>query len=205
MQEAILKGFFLGLTLAALIGPVFFALLQTSLHRGFFSGLLLAIGISLSDSVYIFATNVFFSLIEQTDDLQWFLGIFGGFILMGIGIMTYLKKPKTEADQDDRSRYRSAGTIIRGFLLNFAHPGVLIFWLSVITLINTNFDYSQQERIILFSTTIATVFCTDLLKAALAHAIKRFLTYKVLLWMNRVMGILLIGFGTQLFLSTLLL
>lgn len=205
MQEAILNGFFLGLTLAALIGPVFFALLQTSLHRGFFSGLLLAIGISLSDSLYIFITNIFFTFIEHTDDLQWFLGIFGGFILMGIGIMTYLKRPKTEAEDDDRSRYRTVGTIIRGFLLNFAHPGVLIFWLSVVTLINTNFAYSQQERIMLFTTTIVTVFCTDLMKATLAHAIKRFLTYKILLWMNRIMGILLIGFGTQLFLTTLLL
>lgn len=205
MADALEKGIYLGLGLAILIGPVFFALLQTSLQRGFFSGVLMAIGISLSDSIYIFITNVFFSFIDKTDDIEWFLGIFGGFILMGIGIMTYLKKPKMESEVDDKSRYRSVGTVIRGFLMNFAHPGVLIFWLSVITLINTNFNYSQNERFVLFTATITTVFITDVLKAGLAHGIKRFLTYRILLWMNRVMGIVLIGFGTHLFLTTLLL
>lgn len=207
MQEALLKGIVLGLTLAALIGPVFFSLLQTSLHRGFFAGFLMAIGISLSDAIYIFITNFFFSFIEESENIEWFLGLFGGFVLMGVGILTFLKKPLPQAEDDDdnyeTSRLRSAATILRGFLMNFAHPGVLIFWVSVITLINTTWHYSQHERVILFSGTIATVFITDLIKAGLAHSIKGFLTQRLLLWMNRVMGIVLILFGMHLFFSTI--
>lgn len=208
MQEALLKGIVLGLTLAALIGPVFFSLLQTSLHRGFFAGLLMAIGISLSDAIYIFLTNFFFSFIENSDHLEFFLGLFGGFVLIGVGILTYLKKPLTATAESDNaytaSRLRSAATIMRGFLMNFAHPGVLIFWVGVITLINTTWSYSQYERVILFSGTILTVFITDLLKAALAHSIKGWLTNRILLWMNRIMGFVLVLFGMHLFFSTLL-
>lgn len=208
MQEALLKGIVLGLTLAALIGPVFFSLLQTSLHRGFFAGFLMAIGISLSDAIYIFLTNFFFSFIEESENLEFFLGLFGGFVLIGVGILTFLKKPIPAKEVDEgtyeTSRLRSAATIMRGFLMNFAHPGVLIFWVGVITLINTTWSYSQQERLVLFSGTILTVFLTDLLKAGLAHSIKGFLTDKVLLWMNRVMGVVLVLFGMHLFFSTLL-
>jgi arginine exporter protein ArgO len=46
-----LQGVLLGLTFAVLIGPAFFALIQTSIHRGFRFGFFLAIGIFLSDLV----------------------------------------------------------------------------------------------------------------------------------------------------------
>jgi len=49
MIQAVRTGIILGLTLAVLIGPVFFALLQTSIHKGFGAGVLVAIGISASD------------------------------------------------------------------------------------------------------------------------------------------------------------
>ncbi len=45
----LLQGIILGLTFAVLLGPAFFALIQTSIHRGFRSGALLATGIFLSD------------------------------------------------------------------------------------------------------------------------------------------------------------
>ena len=208
MLDAALKGIILGLTLAALIGPVFFSLLQTSLHRGFWAGAFMAIGISVSDTLYIFLTNFFFSFLDSSPSLGYFLGIFGGFVLLGVGIITCMKKPapsgEEAADQVTTiSRLRAAALIGRGFLMNFAHPGVLIFWLSVITLINTTWDFPRQERILLFGCTIITIFLTDLLKALLAHSIKHLLTPSFLLWMNRVMGVVLMLFGMHLFFSTL--
>jgi threonine/homoserine/homoserine lactone efflux protein len=208
MQEAAVKGIILGLTLAALIGPVFFSLLQTSLHRGFRAGAFMAVGISLSDTLYIFLTNFFFSFLDNSPRLGYFLGLFGGFVLLGVGILTLLKRPvNTTSDTDSAgnnlSRLRTAALIGRGFLMNFAHPGVLIFWLSIITLINTTWDFPQQERVLLFGCTILTVFLTDLLKALLAHSIKHLLTPAFLLWMNRTMGVILMLFGMHLFFSTL--
>lgn len=208
MLDAALKGIILGLTLAALIGPVFFSLLQTSLHRGFWAGACMAIGISVSDTLYIFLTNFFFSFLDSSPSLGYFLGLFGGFVLLGVGILTILKKPTSSDQEADNqgngmTRLRAAALVGRGFLMNFAHPGVLIFWLSVITLINTTWDFPRQERILLFGCTIITVFSTDLLKALLAHSIKHLLTPLFLLWMNRVMGVLLLLFGMHLFFSTL--
>ena len=42
--------------LAFLIGPVFFTIIQTSIERGFGSGTLVAVGVSLSDAFYITLT-----------------------------------------------------------------------------------------------------------------------------------------------------
>ncbi len=206
MQAALIKGILLGLTLAALIGPVFFALIQTSIHRGFKAGFFLAIGISLSDALYIFLTNFFLSFVESIPNLNEILGIFGGFVLIIVGVMTMLKSPKPPKDLDqtiETSKRRTLALIVRGFILNFAHPGVLIFWLGIVTLINTNWQYDTQGKITLYLATIATVFSTDLLKAFLAGKISHLLTPKFMLWMNRIMGAILIAFGMQLFIRTL--
>ncbi|MDD3744041.1 MAG: LysE family transporter, partial [Lentimicrobiaceae bacterium] len=43
------EGMILGLTLAIMLGPAMFSLIQTSIHRGLYRGILLASGIFLSD------------------------------------------------------------------------------------------------------------------------------------------------------------
>ena len=48
-----LQGVLYGITLALLIGPVFFALLRVSIERGFTSGAWMALGIAVSESFII--------------------------------------------------------------------------------------------------------------------------------------------------------
>lgn len=50
MFHPLLEGIVIGFTIAILTGPAFFSLIQTSIHRGFRSGLFLAGGIFLSDA-----------------------------------------------------------------------------------------------------------------------------------------------------------
>ena len=52
-MEIVLNGIVSGIVLAFLIGPVFFTIIQTSIERGFWSGVFVAIGVSLSDAFYI--------------------------------------------------------------------------------------------------------------------------------------------------------
>ena len=53
-MEAVWNGVLFGLLLTIFIGPVFFALIQTSVHRGFIYGVFMALGIALSDAIYVF-------------------------------------------------------------------------------------------------------------------------------------------------------
>ncbi len=196
MIQAARTGILLGLTLAVLVGPVFFALLQTSIHKGFGAGVRIAIGISVSDSLYILVTNFFISSIQNLSAIEHYLSLVGGIVLMIIGIQTFFRKPKLEASpMPNRSFAHNAGLIVRGFLLNFTHPGVLIFWLSVIGVLSTEFSYSINEKWLMYSCTVATIFTTDVLKSYLANKIKRLLTERILLWINHGMGIILVGFG----------
>ena len=204
MYEALKTGVLLGLTLSVLIGPVFFALLQTSIYKGFFAAAIFALGIALSDSIYILITNFFIAQVENIPQVEFFLGIFGGILLIFIGIQTFVKKPVSNNNDVQTSGAKKAALFIKGFLLNFAHPGVLLFWVGIVSLISTQGKYTTDEKFTLYSVTVLTVFIIDLLKSFTANKLSRFLTLKFLLWMNRIMGIALTIFGIHLFVSTLL-
>ncbi|MEJ0033034.1 MAG: LysE family transporter [Bacteroidota bacterium] len=48
-----IKGIQFGIVLAFLAGPVFFTIVQTSAERGFSKGVLVALGVSISDAFYV--------------------------------------------------------------------------------------------------------------------------------------------------------
>jgi threonine/homoserine/homoserine lactone efflux protein len=52
ITESLLEGIELGLLLSMMIGPVFFALITTSMDQGFKQAAILAFGVLLSDLVY---------------------------------------------------------------------------------------------------------------------------------------------------------
>ena len=204
MDSPLLYGIGIGITLAFLIGPVFFALLQISLERGFLAGLFLAIGIAASDAFYIFITNWGISEINDLSIIEYGLGILGGAFMMFFGISTFYKKPQVAAAEvvvKVKKRWY-AGLVVKGFLLNAANPGVLIFWVGVVSAITTETDFTTGEQNSLYTAVVATVFITDLAKALLANSIKRLITPNVLKWVNRVIGIVILGIGVGMLLQT---
>src|SRR5210317_858169 len=93
-----LQGILLGLTFAVLLGPAFFSLIQTSIHRGFMRGMLLAIGIFLSDLValvlcYFGATQILGS--DPRENV--YFSIIGGIIMIIFGTYTFSRIGKNKA------------------------------------------------------------------------------------------------------------
>lgn len=202
MLEPILSGITFGLLLAVMLGPVFFALIQTSLHEGFKAGAFLAFGVFLSDAMYIGICYFFASLISMIDAHQMILGIAGGIIMIGFGVFNFFKKVKLK-EVDDEKKTVHAHHILKGFGLNTVNPAVLFFWLSVVGLVHVKEGYTTLHEIAFFSSVLGTVFATDLLKSFISHRIKKILKPKVMIWINRVIGLALCGFGVNMILKVM--
>lgn len=86
-MEVILKGIISGIVLAFLVGPVFFTILQTSIERGFGSGALVAIGVSLNDAFYITLTYLGIYQIFDRGNFREYLAYFGGIVLLNLNIV----------------------------------------------------------------------------------------------------------------------
>ena len=73
-MEIVLNGIISGIVLAFLIGPVFFTIIQTSIERGFWSGVFVAIGVSFSDALYILVSYLGLDSVYgelRVSDITW--------------------------------------------------------------------------------------------------------------------------------------
>ncbi len=201
MIRALIEGIILGITLAFLVGPAFIALIQTSIYRGFISGMQFAFGIVLSDFVlialiYLGALKVFSNFEHQV-----FVGIIGGIILILFGVYTYRRKAKISQSSTINLPLRPANIfkyVFKGFFINILNPFLIIFWLSVVSLVSAKYGVRSPELAIFFAGTLGGVFLTDTVKCLIANRIRDFLNFKVLTWINRVVGFMLMAFGVVL-------
>jgi threonine/homoserine/homoserine lactone efflux protein len=195
----LLSGITFGLLLAVMLGPVFFTLLQTSLHEGFKAGAHLAFGVLLSDAFVISICYTFASFVRTMDNHHKAMNIAGGILLIGFGIFNFFHKVKVKEVDDDKKTVH-AHFVLKGFLLNLMNPAVLFFWLGVVSLVGGREEYTRMHEGVFFGSTLLTVFSTDLLKSYVSNRIKNILKPNVMTWINRIIGIVLIGFGISMML-----
>jgi threonine/homoserine/homoserine lactone efflux protein len=197
-MEIAIRGIISGIVLACLIGPVFFTLLQTSIERGFLSGVFVAIGVSLSDTVYILIS--YFGLIRflEETNLKHYMAYGGGIVLLLFGLYyLFIKSRKLARLQPDNLK-RASGLRLaaKGFIINGLSPMVLFFWLATVSLATTQLGYhAPKQAMIFFASIVVTVFITDIMKAKLADKLRILITPKVIQFMNIVLGIVMIVFA----------
>lgn len=202
-MDIVLNGIVSGIVLAFLVGPVFFTIIQTSIERGFWSGALVAIGVSLSDAFYIFVAYMGLIQFMEAPSLRHYLAYGGGAVLLGFGLYYLFIKSRQLVNYDpEKIRYKSPGRLIaKGFIINGLSPMVLFFWIATVGVATTQLGYNiPREAATFFAAIVATVFITDLVKAKLADKLRRLITPRVIRLMNIVLGLVMVIFAGRLIL-----
>jgi threonine/homoserine/homoserine lactone efflux protein len=202
-MEIILNGVLSGVVLAFLIGPVFFAIIQTSIERGFWSGLFVALGASLSDILYIIV--IYLGLIQfiEGGNFSQYLAYGGGIVLLLFGLYyIFIKSKRLTKFDPEKMQTRSWFRLLsKGFIINVLSPMVLFFWIATASVATTQFGYTtKNEIVVFFASIVGTVFSTDVIKAKLADKLRILITARVIRIMNLVLGVLLILFAGRLIL-----
>jgi len=203
-----IQGILLGLTFAVLLGPAFFALIQTSIHRGFNRGAMLAFGIFLSDLSALLLCYYGASQILGSDPREnKYFSIIGGIIMVIFGTYTFTRIIKSGSSGENQNNDRIDAPskfyvyIIKGFFLNALNPGMWFIWITIVVSISANFGMNKRSILLFLGGALGTIFSTDLLKCYVSNQLKKFITPGIMTWMNRIVGIVLIGFGTYLVLN----
>ena len=205
MPHPYIQGFGFGMMLSVLIGPVFFALLQISITRGFRAGAQIAVGTLLSDVVVVGLCYYGLTGLVAIPENQRLLGICGGLFMLFYGVYLLASRPTT-SPHEATNRYEpvSGGKgllVVRGFLLNLLNPFTMVYWLGLSTWVSALPTYEQVDDMAFFGGTLSAVLVTDLLKSYLARRLRPWLSRARVLWLNRITGLVLMGFGISLLLQ----
>lgn len=200
MIKSLAEGFFLGLTVAIIIGPAMISLIQTSIKYGVWHGIYLASGIFSSDLTIVVGSYFGASQLLGNPKSHLVLGIIGGCILLLLGIGTLVRRiPETEQVEVIRELKFTRGGFftyfIKGFLLNMANPSIWFFWITSVVAINASYMGDQRRVAFFFAGTLLMVLATDILKAVLANRIRTAISPQVKAWINRLAGILFLIIG----------
>ncbi|MBC8054470.1 MAG: LysE family translocator [Sphingobacteriaceae bacterium] len=198
MLELIISGIGLGIVLSFVTGPVFFALIKTSIEKGFHAGMWLAAGVVLSDLIYIMLTVYGSSFIEVESSYKVPIGIVGSVILLGIGLYYFFKKVKLN-HENINCKKRNTGYFFKGFLMCIFNPSMFLYWVSVTSaFISMHGELHSREAIPFFGSILITQFSMDMVKAYYSNKLRYRIKENTMVALNRVAGGLIIIFALKL-------
>lgn len=204
MIAPFLKGLVLGIMLAISVGPVIFSIIKQSINNGHKGGFTFVAGVSASDITLVLISQLFTELFRYLLDFKKEIGVVGSILLIAIGIFVlFFKKVKINEDGSQMiamSKRDYVKTFFSGYFMNTLNPGVIGFWLVIATSV---VDLSRSYRVIMFSTCLLFVLSTDIAKVLLAGKLRQKLTPHNIHLINKISGLILIGFGLALIWGTL--
>jgi len=200
----LLKGLLIGFSIAAPVGPIGVLCIRRTLADGRRFGLASGLGAATADAFYGCIAG--FGLVVISNFLinqQIWLNLFGGVFLLYLGIRTLLQKPATQAAQ-------SKGTSLIGafgstFLLTLTNPITVFTYLAVFSGLGIGTIGAEYGTAALF---ILGIFSGSALWWFILSFGVGLLREKVgapmLLWINRISGLIILGFAIYALLSPFL-
>ncbi|MDW7615552.1 LysE family transporter [Peribacillus simplex] len=188
--------FFLGLTLAAPIGPVNSARIDKGIKNGFWHAWIVGTGAMIADALFMILVYIGMVRFLEIPIVQIFLWLFGGFVLIYSGVESVLRVNTISLNQY-RNRDSLFSCFLTGFVKSVTSPLSILFWLGIYgsVLAKTASSYGTAQLFIYSGMIFLGLTCWDFFVAALTNGLRRFLNEKSLMAISIISGLSLVGFG----------
>jgi len=187
---------FLGVSLAAPIGPVNAGQIDRGIKGGFFHAWLFGLGATTADVLYMCLVYLGFVNILQISIVQTFLWLFGFFVLVYTGVESLLSAKK-HTMVNGRGSIRYSKSYFSGFFMSLLNPLSILFWIGIYgsILANTVLTNSDKHLVIYSAAILIGVLLWDFMMAILSSVLRKYLTPTLLTTISLISGISLIVFG----------
>lgn len=196
-MNSIFTYFFLGVSLAAPIGPVKATLLNTGLKNGFFHAWYFGLGALATDILYMLM--VYFGLVQFIDSplMKIILWSFGCFVLIYTGIENLLTLKKVELVLKFKKTTRLRHSILSGFIMALLNPLTILFWLGIYgsILAGSSETLTGYEVIVYSMAILVGISLVDITMATISSGARKFLTSTLLKTISILSSLAMIGFG----------
>lgn len=188
--------------MAISVGPTLFAVLKYSLNHSYKAGLAFILGVSVSDIMYVVVANVAAVWLEMLGEHRRQIAFGGAIVLIIVGLLGVLGKYKPQRPSATKVSISGAHLFriwSSGFLINTINPGVILSWLAAVT---ATANTTNLYRIIVFGCALGLILVVDVCKVFAADAIRRRLTLRRIMYLQKTSAFCILFVGVGLFIST---
>ncbi|MBQ8646459.1 MAG: LysE family transporter [Bacteroidales bacterium] len=197
MITALVKGFIVGLGASIPLGPLGVLCVQKTLGSGRNSGFITGLGASVSDTFYAAISLMGLAFIQNLIDenIYWVM-LFGGLVIMYIGVKIYLTNPIKQIRQKNKNK-RHVEDFFEALFMTVTNPGAIFLILGLFAAVGINVGESVSKGALI--TTLWGVFAGSAawwftLSTTINVFRKRF-RIKQLMMINRISGIVIFVLG----------
>ena len=196
-MNSIITYIFLGVSLAAPIGPVNAAQLDTGIKNGFFHAWIFGVGALIADVLYMIMVYFGVGQIIEFPLVKIILWSFGCFVLTYTGIESLLSLHKIELTFRLGKKTRLRRSLFSGFFMSLLNPLTILFWLGIYgsVLAETAKNFSGNQIIINSIAIIVGIILWDTIMATISSGARRFLSTNLLKLISIFSSLAMIGFG----------
>jgi len=187
---------FLGLSLAAPIGPVNSARIDKGIKNGFWHAWIVGAGSMIADGCFMLLVYLGLNQFLTVPIIQIFLWLFGAFILLYTGFESILKMDKVTLSYN-RARESLLRCFLVGFIMSITSPLSILFWLGIYGSVLAQTAQTEGTSSLLIYSIMIFIGLTiwDVFMASLTSVFRKFLNLRILKTISIISGLSLLGFG----------
>ncbi|RWX74779.1 LysE family translocator [Neorhizobium lilium] len=188
------KSLLLGLVVAAPLGPIGALCINRTLERGFWAGVAGGLGTALADAIYAsFAAIGFSAFAARLSMIDAPLKLIGGLFMLWLGWKSMRPKPPRAVAQVGARDL--LGTIATTFLLTITNPMTILAFAAMFAGLGlADAPGAINATIVVAGVFLGSLLWWFLLSGSVTFARRR-LPEGFALWVSRLSGVILIGFG----------
>ncbi len=201
--EIFLKGLIVGLSIAVPVGPIGVLCIRRTLAQGRIIGLLSGLGAATADAFYGAIAGFGLTILSNflIGQKLW-LHLIGGGLLCILGVKTFFSKPAEQGTSVEGSSLWNA--YLSTFFLTLTNPMTLLFFVAVFAGLGIG---SERHHYVTAGILVSGVFIGSamwwLVLIGFTGILRGLFNFKRLQWLNRISGLIIVGFGLYAFLSLL--
>jgi threonine/homoserine/homoserine lactone efflux protein len=193
--ELLIGGIIVGLMIAMPVGPVNILCIHRTLEGGWKSGVISGLGAAAADMLYGGVAGFSITLVVQfLVREQFWIRLFGGILLVIIGISYFFKRPEP-LNAQTQGRANAYSDLRSTFLLTLTNPTTVLSFLAILAALGMGAQRQWWLTVFL----VGGIFCGSMVwwivLGSIVNLFRNRFNDRILLLMNRLAGLLIGGFG----------
>ena len=190
------NGLATGLFLQLAIGPVFFYIVDLTLQRSFYDGLVAVLAVTIVDYLYITLSIIGIGKLLEKKKTKNVFGIVSSIVLIIFGaiIIKGMIDNGLSATVDIKS-VSLLSSFLSVFFLTISSPMTIVFFTSIFTAKAVEYNYTKRELYIFGFSVGSATFLFMGLSVILFSLLKQSVPIALIQVLNLLVGVILIGYG----------